>query len=58
MKKTWGESFAERVKSALLGITDPELLPPFPRKRFVPTNNAEYQPIEDTAKAIGLLDSP
>jgi phosphonate transport system substrate-binding protein len=53
---TWGEGFSDRLKEALLGITDPDVLAAFPRKRFVPAENADYQPILDTAKAIGLLD--
>ena len=52
----WGEGFSDRVKATLLGITDPDLLASFPRKSFVPAGNADYQPILDTAKAIGLLD--
>jgi len=53
---TYGEGFSDRVKETLLGITDPDLLASFPRKSFVPATNADYQPILDTAKAIGLLD--
>lgn len=54
--KVWGEGFSNRVKETLLGITDPDLLASFPRKSFVPAKNADYQPILDTAKEIGLLD--
>lgn len=52
----WGEGFSEKVKAALLSMDDPELLASFPRKSFIPATNADYQPIEDTAKALGLLD--
>ena len=39
-----------------LDIDSPELLESFPRRSFVPAENADYQPIVDTAKAIGLID--
>ncbi len=52
----WGKGFSDRVKQALLDITDPDLLASFPRSRFVPASNAEYEPILKTAKAIGILD--
>jgi phosphonate transport system substrate-binding protein len=53
---TWGAGFSDRVKETLLGITDPDLLESFPRKSFIPADNADYQPILDTAKEIGLID--
>ncbi|WP_027852346.1 putative selenate ABC transporter substrate-binding protein [Marinobacterium litorale] len=52
----FGEGFKARVREALLGMDDPALLESFPRKSFVPASNSDYAPIEDTAKAIGLLD--
>jgi len=52
----WGEGFSEKIKSALLAMDDPELLAAFPRKGFIAADNNDYQAIEDTAKAIGLLD--
>ncbi|GAA5218229.1 putative selenate ABC transporter substrate-binding protein [Corallincola platygyrae] len=52
----YGEGFKEKVKAALLNMTDPDLLASFPRKSFVPASNADYGPIEETGKAIGLLD--
>lgn len=54
--KVWGEGFSDRVKETLIGITDPDLLASFPRKSFIPATNADFQPILDTAKAIGLID--
>lgn len=53
---TWGDGFKARVTEALLNMTQPELLAAFPRERFVPASNSDYQPILDTAKSIGLLD--
>lgn len=54
--KTWGKDFKARITQALLDMKQPELLEAFPRKSFVPASNADYQPILDTAKSIGLLD--
>ncbi|ABZ77087.1 phosphonate ABC transporter, periplasmic phosphonate-binding protein [Shewanella halifaxensis HAW-EB4] len=52
----FGAGFAAKVEAALIGMTDPHLLKSFPRRSFVPADNLDYQPIEDVAKAIGLID--
>ncbi len=52
----WGAGFKDKVKSALLGLKDPDLLAAFPRQGFIPASNDDYQPILDTGKAIGLID--
>ena len=52
----FGAGFTQRVRDALLAIEDPALLESFPRASFVPASNDDYQPILDTAKAIGLID--
>jgi len=52
----WGAGFSAKVKAALLNMADPDLLASFPRKSFVEAGNADYQPILDTAKHIGLID--
>ena len=49
-------SLTDNVRKALLEMNDAELLASFPRLRFVPASNGDYEPIEATAKAIGLLD--
>jgi len=54
--KNFGADLTKRIKEALLTMNDPELLASFPRQSFIPTTNEAYQPIEDTARAIGLLD--
>lgn len=54
--KVWGEGFKDRVKQALLELKDPDLLASFPRERFVPAKNADYEPILEVGKSIGLLD--
>lgn len=56
LDERFGDGFSERVTEVLLAIDDPELLEAFPRSAFVPADNDDYQAIEDTAEAIGLLD--
>jgi phosphonate transport system substrate-binding protein len=52
----FGEGFSERVKAALIGMDDPELLASFPRAAFVEASNEDYAPIEETGRALGILD--
>ena len=52
----FGAGFSDKVRKALLGMTDKDLLASFPRSGFVPASNDDYVPIEETAQAIGLLD--
>ena len=56
VNETFGEHFQDRVQKALLAMQAPELLEAFPRQSFVKADNSFYQPIEDTAREIGLLD--
>ena len=52
----YGEGFKAKVTAALLNMKDKDLLTSFPRKSFVPASNADYAPIYETGKSIGLLD--
>jgi phosphonate transport system substrate-binding protein len=52
----FGAGFKEKVRAALLAMNDPDLLETFPRSRFIPASNEDFQPILDTAKEIGLVD--
>ncbi len=52
----WGKGFTAKLTKALLDMKDPELLNAFPRSAFIPATNTDYQPIVDTAKAIGVID--
>jgi phosphonate transport system substrate-binding protein len=52
----FGAGFADRVREALLTLEDPGLLASFPRTRFIPASNGDYQPILDVGHAIGLID--
>ena len=52
----FGVGFADRVQAALVGMDDPALLDSFPRRAFIPAEDALYQPIVDTARALDLMD--
>lgn len=54
----FGDGFSGRVQQALLDIDDPDMLQRFARSRFIPARNADYAPILDTARAVGLIDPP
>jgi len=52
----YGAGFTERLRNALTGITDPAILEPFGRSKFIPVTNAAYAPLEEVGRATGLLD--
>ena len=52
----FGSEFKNLVRKTLLEMSDPDLLASFPRQSFIPASNADYAPIENTARAIGLID--
>lgn len=52
----FGDGFSQRVKAALIGMDDPELLASFPRRAFVEASNEDYTEIEETGRALGILD--
>ena len=52
----FGSEFKSLVRKTLLEMNDPDLLASFPRQSFIPASNADYAPIENTARAIGLID--
>ncbi|SDE27169.1 phosphonate transport system substrate-binding protein [Salipiger thiooxidans] len=52
----FGEGFADKVQAALIGMDDPDLLAAFPREAFIPAANEDFQPIEETAKELGLIE--
>ncbi len=51
----YGAGFTEKLKAALIGITDPAILEPFGRSKFIPVGNAAYDPLIEVGKATGLL---
>lgn len=54
--QTYGPGFSQKVKEALLNMKDPDLLKSFPRSSFVEASNEDYQPVEDVAKQIGIIN--
>lgn len=52
----FGTGFSHRVQQAILDMDDPKLLASFPRSAFVSATNADFLPIEQTARALGLLE--
>jgi len=56
VNRKFGPEFVEKVRDALLAIDDPELLKAFPRSRFIPATNDDYEPIVRVGKDIGLID--
>lgn len=52
----YGPGFTDKLKAALLAVNDPAILQPFARSKFIAAKNSDYAPIEDVAKATGLLD--
>ncbi len=54
--QTFGQDMTAKIKTALLAMSDPELLNSFPRQGFVSAQNSDYTPIKKTAQAIGLMD--
>lgn len=53
----YGAGFSDKLQAALLNLKDAELLSRFGRKGFITATNADYAPIEDTARSLGLLGS-
>lgn len=56
VERRWGDGFIDKVRSALLSMTAPDLLAAFPRSGFIAASNEEFEPIADTARDIGLMD--
>ncbi|WOI58354.1 putative selenate ABC transporter substrate-binding protein [Palleronia sp. LCG004] len=56
LDERFGEGFSERLTDAILELEDPEILAAFPRSGFVPASNADYAPIEETARALDLIE--
>jgi len=52
----FGAGFKQKLTQVLIGMTDKDLLASFPRASFVPAQNKDYEPIEQVAKTIGMLD--
>ncbi|MHB0775767.1 putative selenate ABC transporter substrate-binding protein [Halomonas sp. WWR20] len=51
----YGQGFTDKVRQALLDMSDPELLESFPREGFIPAANEDYAPIEEVGESLKLL---
>lgn len=51
----FGKGFTARIREILLNLDDRAILDAFPRSTFVPATNADFRPIEETARKLGLL---
>lgn len=56
VNRTYGEGFTDKLKQALIGVTDPAILEPFGRSRFIPVTDEAYAPLIAVGKSTGLLD--
>lgn len=52
----YGAGFSEKVRAALIGMTDPDLLAAFPRNKFIRADNDDYAPIEKVGQELKLLE--
>ena len=52
----FGDGFTEKVQRVLLDLDDQDVLAAFPRSRFIPATNDDYQQILDVGRAVGLID--
>lgn len=55
--RKFGEDFIQKVKDALINLSDREVLDSFPRKRFIEADNSTYRAILETAIIIGIIES-
>jgi phosphonate transport system substrate-binding protein len=56
VERKFGAGFVAKVKTTLLNMKDPDILKTFPRLSFIPASNADYQPIVDVGREIGLIE--
>lgn len=55
--RKFGEDFIQKVKDALINLSDREVLDSFPRQRFIEADNSTYRAILETAIIIGIIES-
>ncbi len=56
LDKTYGKGFTQKLTNAIINLKDKTILDAFPRSGFIPAKNADFQPILDTARKIGIID--
>ena len=55
LETMFGAGFIEKVRAALVGMTDEELLSAFPRDALIPARNEDFDGIVGVAKALDML---
>ncbi len=56
LDKEYGKGFTAKLTQAILNLTDKKVLDGFPRSGFIKATNADFQPVLDVAREIGLVD--
>ena len=56
LDKQFGKGFTKRLQQAIINIKDKEVLAAFPRSGFIKATNADFKPVLDTARKLGLVD--
>ncbi|MDC0933055.1 putative selenate ABC transporter substrate-binding protein [Arcobacteraceae bacterium] len=52
----FGKGFTVKLTNAILNLKDKNILSAFPRSGFIKATNADFQPVLDVAREIGLVD--
>ena len=55
IEQVFGEGFTERIRQALIGITDSSLLSALPRERLIPAADEDYDQLRSVAEQLGML---
>ena len=55
LETMFGAGFTDRLRDALIGIDDKDLLSAFARSSLIPAKNEDFDAIEKTARDLGLL---
>jgi len=56
LDEQFGKGFTVKLTNAILNLKDKEILNAFPRSGFIKATNADFQPVLDVAREIGLVD--
>ena len=52
----FGKGFTDKVSAVIIGIDDKALLDLFSAKKFISSNNSNYEQIEGVARGIGIIE--
>ena len=56
LDEQFGKGFTVKLTNAILNLKDKKILNAFPRSGFIKATNADFQPVLDVAREIGLVD--